>query len=249
MRSDPALFGLRLATLQRPDCVGKTDDEVQTEARQKHEQMQLGMLPNLLLRWQAGELEREVILAGPRDTPALTHVRDFAADRSLKSLVLSGGPGSGKTVAALVWLTIAARRPIHPPVDGAGNVHDASSYLGNSWAWDETARMCSPYKMPLLSNSYDRADRLEWDSLERAMYLVLDDLGGEGNHQQFQPALERLIYERNRTGRWTVITTNLLPSEEPRKGFKEIYGDRVWSRVNQFGGFKGCGAQDLRRQQ
>lgn len=154
------------------------------------------------IRPYASQIRRpmvEAILDGTIEaTPAVVAVRSFCEDSvELPFLVLSGGVGTGKTVAALAELV--RRDPSE-----VAYVHAT-----------ELARRYEPWRE-------DRERGVEAIDLGVRL-LVLDDLGTErGDDPRFAEALGRIIDKRLGPGvtasgelyrRVTIITTNLAPKE------------------------------------
>ena len=81
-------------------------------------------------------------------------------------------------------------------------------------------------------------------SITRAQSLVIDDLGIEYLDQKdrYLSTLEEILSARFANKRPTLATTNLTPEK-----FKERYGNRIISRINEDGSFVVCGGEDLRR--
>ena len=114
-------------------------------------------------------------------------------------LILSGGTGTGKSVAAVEML---ARH-------GGSFVHAR-----------DLARRHDPWKE-------DRADGVTKIDVESRGLLVLDDLGTERlEDPRFLAALEDLLDARQSVTRRTLITTNLSPAQF-RERYKERFADRL----------------------
>lgn len=153
------------------------------------------------------------------DTTAMRVARTFAY-LPKKILVLAGGVGAGKTTAA-TWVALKGQDP-RPGFARVNQLERRGRY----------------------------AEKLdEW--LEDRTSLVVDDLGaeyldGKGNFRSVLDEVIDAFYSNRRT---LVMTTNLRPraaAGEPEQ-FAERYGERVWSRLNQFALWGDCGTRDLRR--
>jgi DNA replication protein DnaC len=136
------------------------------------------------------------------ETRATREVRDWMAGRSW-CLVLCAPPGTGKSVAAGLWLA-----QLMPGVD-------TSRALVRRW-WSATEISRLNYYGP------------EFSALETASALVLDDLGAEYTDARghFETRLDGLIDARYREGRRTLITTNLKAD-----ALQNRYGKRVFDRL------------------
>lgn len=141
-------------------------------------------------------------------------------------LVLAGGVGAGKTVAAVAWL---ARW-----VMDAGNWQqgDACQLLGRGLFLTAPALQRGP-----------RFDAKWLGHIERASRLVIDDLGAEYADERgsFVSLLDELINDRYARRRPTLITTNCDASV-----FKSRYGARIADRIRERGRFESVGAKSLR---
>jgi hypothetical protein len=146
----------------------------------------------------------EVLTAGVKGTRALEAVRG-----EVGTLVISGGVGAGKTIAASWWLRAF--------------IADESN-----WNW-EIGPTPALKGEPVFIRAFDLAfwslgDRRETVRLRNAARLVVDDLGQEVPVCScggccFKRFLEDLVSERHTERRPTVITTSLTASE-----FRERYG-------------------------
>lgn len=215
----------RLTSTLKP--VG-TEAELQQRAREEHEQVQMELLRTRLADWGVGLKERQAVL----DRKALTKTRAMASvmaaiDKRLSPLVLWGGTGAGKSVAAAYWLTRCARVQIH------------TAELGSSWQWDGRTKFATVFDLQRKARSFDPKDKAWMDDVLHCRALVLDDLGQEAGDLRAQ--VSEVIFERHRQGRLTCITTNLAPD-----AFGARYDDRNVSRILQGGAFLDCGSSDLR---
>lgn len=151
----------------------------------------------------------------PRETPSLLAVRAT----NWCTLVLSGGVGCGKTVAACwalgqYWTEnrVFLRQPGDLPVDyrWRGGVFAPLSDFVNRSLWDDEDR---DFRARVASTST----------------LVLDDVGVERGDGA--AALFSLLSSRSSEERRTILTTNLPP-----QAFSDRYGARVLSRLLGVGG-------------
>ncbi|MBN2573564.1 MAG: ATP-binding protein [Deltaproteobacteria bacterium] len=171
----------------------------------------------------------ELALAGDlQETVALAAVRG-AADM----LVLSGGVGTGKTVAAVAWLAEYIRDPAQWSAFG-DDYQSAPYYRGGSLVWTTAADLAR----------MDHYSQEAFDRVAKARRLVVDDLGAEYSDGKgfFGSLLDELVDARYSGLRPTVITTNL---DAP--AFAARYGARVVDRVREAGRFVGCGSESLRK--
>lgn len=157
-------------------------------------------------------------------TPAL--VAAMTCDVAI--LVMSGGPGAGKSLAAVVWLLTAhAQRYADHSPDGY------ASWGAGGMGWVAAAE--------LARIAYD-SKKIE--QLQTVVSLVIDDLGTEYSDERgrFLSTFAEIVEDRYANERPTVITTNLGPDD-----FRARYGARLASRMAEDGAFVGCGGTDLRR--
>jgi len=213
-----------IARMSRP----LTDDEklaraewerkrTELEARQEERRLE-GMLASLGVKAttakavSSGRLDRTAALQGVEDQERFG--RTF--------LLLSGGVGTGKTVAAASAAIAATKSGQRARFVKAGELSTQSSF-GDA----AEARMAE---------------------LRRADVLVIDDLGLERLHDMWKQAFEDLIDHRWEEDLRTIITTNLPPTADAgRQSIRGVYGERVASRIRQKGLIVLCGTDDLRR--
>ena len=151
-------------------------------------------------------------------TAAVAEMTAFE-DRRAILFVLSGPLGCGKTTAAAQWLTHARER---------------GTYITTK------PRLFLPIATCARLNRYDDA---ALHRVERALALVLDDLGAEYLDQKgaFVSLLDSLIDARYRHLLPTVITTNLRATD-----FKARYGPRTVDRIRERGDFIEINGPSLR---
>jgi DNA replication protein DnaC len=178
----------------------------------------------------------DVIDNGVQETLALA-----SAKEAREMLVLLGGCGCGKTVAAASWLhkyvsNSAHWQPIRPfLVRGNGNDDlPVPTWCGSSLIWTTSAQLAR----------MDHFDQKAVDRVAKAHRLVIDDLGAEYQDAKgfFGSLLDEIIDARYTHKLPTVITSNLDAAS-----FKARYGVRIVDRIREAGRFVGCGDKSLRR--
>ena len=144
----------------------------------------------------------EVVRKPLQDTPALSFVRRFMAHKESCLLVLSGGAGSGKSVAA-AWAVISMT-----------GVWTEAGEFARIPQRDEYGNLCG----------FDPGRRAEETPL-----LVIDDVGSEysGSKGYAVNRIQEAIIHREARNMRTIVTTNLSAQEFPSE-----YGDRVASRID-----------------
>lgn len=178
-----------------------------------------------VLRWGVPLEHAQNAADGPGElasSPALEAAAKFAQTGG-RILVLSGGPGCGKSTAAAVWVGTAPPAGSLPLAPGSGQ----------------------PMWLPFSSlQAVSRYRRDELAPLERARRLVVDDLGSEylDNHGAFASLLDGLLVDRFGNLRPTVITTNLDATT-----FKARYGERIADRIRGAGRFVDVNGPSFRR--
>lgn len=164
-------------------------------------------------------------LSTSQPTPALKKIED-----PFGILVLSGTPGTGKTVAAVAWI--------------AEFVNDTAN-----WTEPGTApRLKSRPPVFTTASELARWDRYEQESMQqllRAPRLAIDDVGAEylDRNGFYASLLDEVINVRYSARLPVLLTTNILSAEE----FRNRYGDRIAGRIRESGRFSSCGGFDLRR--
>jgi len=161
-----------------------------------------------------------------RNTKAIGYVKDFMGDRA-GTLVISGGVGSGKTVAA-AWM-VSQRTPDKY----VGNSPDGR---GGTWPAELHPRFRDVSELTMLPRWGDAvAETMR--VLKRCSILAIDDVGNETDtDESFVGVLDALIVARHDNRLRTVLTTNL-----PVEKFFKRYGIRIRDRVRGAGGFYGLG--------
>jgi DNA replication protein DnaC len=132
-------------------------------------------------------------------------------------IILSGSPGVGKSVAACIWLV------------------DVCRGKPECMRWIQSGDLARGY-------SYNQES---FDQLIQAYALVIDDCGIDfvDEKGRFLTTLEEVISKRFSRLRPTLITTNIANPAE----FRDRYGARIASRINEDGAFIVCGGPDLRK--
>lgn len=164
------------------------------------------------------------LLANADDTDAVRKVLEFVDGRKTL-LVLAGGTGCGKTVAACVGL--------------------------DSWVIVEngTVRRVGRFVKSIDLVRAGTFDGDFWDDLAEASMLVIDDLGTEPLDEKGWALanLAALIDQRYDANRKTILTTNLDVAR-----FKARYcndGGRLADRIREAGAFVEFDGASLRRPQ
>lgn len=176
--------------------------------------------PKRLVHLGAPQRAVEAWEAGLQDTEAMRYVNGFI-EAGKTFCVLSGGAGSGKTVAAV---HVMAHRILQ-------DKREAQTALFVRAA--ECARM----------GLYDDGSKNLLEQMHAAGVLVVDDLGAEfiSDNGVWRGLLDELVDVRYGDRAPTIFTTNLDADQ-----FRERYGERVADRIRHAGAFKGCGKMSLR---
>jgi len=155
-----------------------------------------------------------------------------------RHLLLSGGTGAGKSVAASRALSVSVRRAGYANYD--------------SCAWSERGALWLPFGELCRLSDYEDADKNTLRFAQRVPMLVLDDVG-TGDAVALTPRerqrLEELADHRDDPERRTVWTTNLSIKRAPDapSEFGRFVGSRVSSRIARSVRAVDCGKQDMRR--
>lgn len=147
----------------------------------------------------------ELCRAELRDTKMFTAARDWCANGIAWSVVLTGGPGCGKTVAATWAAHQLLSRSFRPLFVSCPRVAE--------------------------SNLYDVAGEVGRFRARNAPVLVLDDMGEgkrEAKSEPWNAWLDEVLTERHAKNRRTVITTNRTPAE-----LEKWLGARLWDRLRE----------------
>jgi len=170
---------------------------------------------NFCLDYYSAVPLREGQPAPRRQMESILHIcRDYAENFGPASgnLLFTGEPGLGKT-----FLSAAIARVV------------AAAGTGFSVAYDTVSGLLSAFEREKFSRDAEEqeaaASRVR--QLMDCDLLILDDLGTEMPTAFSQSALYALLDGRLRTGRKTVISTNL-----GREALAERYGPQLFSRLN-----------------
>lgn len=177
----------------------------------------------LMKQWGVPARIAEIALRA-QYTDAIQHASEFLSvvvprdDKNI--LVLAGGVGVGKSVAA-AWTAMS----LPPNGYGAFGVR----------RFKHTAELCE------LLSSYDADQKKERDLLKSCRVLVLDDVGTEHMTEAFQTFFDGLVNARYEHDGITVITTNLTSDL-----FRERYGLRIYDRLRGRGAWYDIAHASLR---
>ena len=175
--------------------------------------------------------DREAILADRLEpTKALTTVRAWIAgamrtpDPGVNTLVLVGGMGLGKTVAA-GW-AISRHSGLYATVETY--LRDFARWLRDQSREDSSAQQLWRYK--------------------RAHLVVLDELGTENDPALMRRAFERLIDQRqSRRRELTLILGNMSRDEFITRLKGGVYGLRTYDRMKRDARVVECTGESMRR--
>lgn len=202
----------------REKGAGWAMEQYREELRARAAQRDRGMEPqDLAYRLQRIGVPAEDILAlrGPlEDTSALQAAKKFLAaprEAALNFLLLVGGPGVGKTLAASYVLRDEARRFDWNGQAGGGVTVEPLQFIRAG----ELTRI----------DTRDRLDTQRLNGMAKCRLLVLDDAGDEGGPIG-RDALVEMLLRRDANGRRTVVTTNLTAER-----FAELYGKPLMDRI------------------
>lgn len=167
------------------------------------------------------------VTATMADSPALRGLSKWSGDGTL---VLSGGKGVGKTVAANKWVWDCIRAT-------------------ENWKWQDGTRVKFNFADPIIVTAAHLArwPRYDEEAMNRIMYasrLVIDDIGCEfwDEKGSFLALLDELIDTRYAQILPTVITTNL-----DQQQFEQRVKERITRRIREDGLFFNCGNQGFKK--
>jgi DNA replication protein DnaC len=204
--------------IPNPQVLEETPEELEARTRA------------FLTRAGAQKEEIDTVLNGAmKHTEALKAVEKFYASPA-RTLLLSGGVGCGKTVAAVEWLRIVATERVR-----YGN---AGEFAVDRFS--DSAKFIQVHHLARYGYFGDRAEKA-FDAATRVKFLVLDDLGAEYSADGWSAQLDSILGYRVSAQFKTVITTNLDADRLSR------YGGRITSRLQQAAMFAGTGMESLRR--
>lgn len=164
------------------------------------------------------------------ETLAMASTRLWVLDDNPRPvLMLAGGVGSGKTLAA-AWALSQNFEVLRPYRIAKGDlapqiVWRSGYFVTLEWLVDRSL--------------FQEDDRLARQRALETSLLVLDDVGTERGDGE--AALRDLLSTRMAAGRRTILTTNL-----GRDAFEGRYRARLMSRIRGEGLVVGCGDVDLR---
>lgn len=214
--------------------------QAQATERARHEAAHADAWPLHLKRCHAPP-EAVEALAGDRvlETAALRAARHVLQE-GLRTLLLSGGTGVGKTAGACHLLCSAVRHETR----GGQRLPE----------WDASAGLYLRWSRLTHVNDHEAEDTLLLPRAVQVRVLVVDDVGGPPGEElgrRERELLEELVDRRDRPGMVTAYTTRM--SVQRREGgpseFAACVGARVVSRMSRQGTFHlaDCGNRDLRR--
>ena len=204
----------KLAELTDDDWA-RRDAEVQatleSEDTRRREEQQRRLVA-ALVEVGLSDLHVEIALGEPLETPGVVTVRGMTG-RGI--WVLAGGVGCGKTTAVHTWLLPKTGR-IEP----------------------QTVAFVSSHEFARTSRYEGKIERLTEPDR-----LAIDDLGVEYLDSKGSALVDydELLDTRVRTGRGTLLTTNLSP-----EAFRSRYGARIVDRVREHGGWHTVDGPSLR---
>lgn len=177
-------------------------------------------LRELLATYGLGVRDVDLVMGGELEpTEALAAVREWGLGQQT-FLLLSGGVGTGKSLAA------------------------ASAVLEALKAY-QRARFVSVADLSRMCYGREAEERIL--AIQRTPLLVLDDLGREQLHDGWRPMFEGLIDHRWKNKLRTIITTNLPPNAGPnRQSIRGTYGERVADRIRHDCLIAKCVGESLR---
>nr|WP_217442126.1 hypothetical protein [Myxococcus sp. CA039A] len=214
--------------------------QAEAAERARHEAAQVAAWP-LHLKLCHAPPEAVDALTGDTvlETAALRAARHVLQE-GLRTLLLSGGTGVGKTAGACHLFRSAVRYETR-----------TGQRLPE---WDASAGLFVRWSRLKRISDYEAEDRQLLHRATHARVLVLDDVGGLPGEElgpRHRELLEELVDRRDRPGMVTAYTTNLSVQrkEAGPSDFATHVGARVVSRMSRQGTFHlaDCGNRDLRR--
>lgn len=206
----------------------------------QHEQERLEGYFEHLKRCGVGEREARIVIEMNNPDlarwPALKITRDFWKDRRADLLLLRGPTGVGKSVAAAELIGMCRFDYMHPD-------------FGPTWAWPTIVPDLGHYALAgdlCAGNLFGEQAEKHMNRLTRYRLLVIDELGQETWNAAWNSKLERIVGERHRQRRKTVLISNLGKEEVIKQTpqgprhvtvdrFKEQYGERIARRIRDDG--------------
>jgi len=153
-------------------------------------------------------------------------------------LILSGGVGCGKSVAAAKWLIDYVRD------EGQWSLSRSTDYEDNTIDYYYRPRGSAVWVSATQLSRIDHYDQEGVSKFTRCARLVIDDLFVEYMDAKgfYLSLLDEILNERYANQRATVMTTNF-----DAEHFKARYGERITDRIREAGRFFGCGSESMRR--
>lgn len=160
-------------------------------------------------------------------------------ESNVPCLVLCGGVGTGKTVAALVALRELCGLVVPSPRER----HDVSRGI-DVWTPATPCPIVRATKLAVAVDPWKHERDQGAEPLSLSMpFLCIDDLGAEFADPRFHAALFAAIDARQSPETRTLITTNLR-----REEIRPRYGDRIADRLNAMAKVVQLRSTSLRRQ-
>ncbi len=218
----PEIAARRGAIMSEYDALRKQSEQIRID-----EQRAAWRLESLR---EAGLGEREIaLLATAEQKPALVAARQWLASDS-DFLLLSGGAGTGKTIAAAVVLSDFRDSEKEPSIN-----FDRKRQLPRG------AMMVRAVAGPAIG-LFDEASQKKVEQMRGVAFLVIDDMGTEMLTDVWRQNLDDVIDYRYSNKLRTIITTNLTPD-----AFKERYGARIADRIRHTAKIVLVGADSMRK--
>lgn len=160
-----------------------------------------------------------VVLRSPGSTPAMTAIETFFDDPKKLILVLAGGVGTGKTVAA------------------AAAVANYSQSALMIKATDLSAH-----------GMYGQDNQEFWDTCQAKALLAIDDLGTEPRDEKGYAAalFETLMDRRYDAAKRTIITTNIT-ADQFKATYCGGPTGRLYDRIREVGSFVRVAGDSMRK--
>ena len=176
-----------------------------------------------------GEVRKLLTAAGVPKTFHNARISDLAGDiyyeTFRRSIMISGGSGTGKSYAAAAFLRAGAESEIADSLARTGNVTADCISVQSAW-------VLVPELLMRLRNSFcESSPQSEADIVASCILpeiLVLDDLGAEKTSDYSLASLYVVLEKRLGDGKITLVTTNLSLSEIGQ------ISPRIASRLSSF---------------